>query len=144
MLCVEPRLRLAQPWHWPLLHWQPSRQVCLVWGLVGLWPGSPVPQVLPGVEVPGSRGFQLLPYTVILPESAGPTCANNCPFERTGPLRTKSRWEVPLHFTPGWHSGDAGVCLWAVHGAWSNGAAGVRSCGILRRLVWRWGVVSYG
>ena len=19
-------------------------------------------------------------------------------------------------FTPGWHSGDAGVCLWAVHG----------------------------
>ena len=20
-------------------------------------------------------------------------------------------------FTPGWHSGDAGVCLWAVHGA---------------------------
>ena len=26
-------------------------------------------------------------------------------------------YEVPLHFTPGWHSGDAGVCLWAVHGA---------------------------
>ena len=28
--------------------------------------------------------------------------------------------------------------------AWSNGAAGVHSCGILRRLEWRWGVVSYG
>ena len=27
--------------------------------------------------------------------------------------------------------------------AWSNGAAGVHSCGILRRLEWRWGVVSY-
>ena len=26
----------------------------------------------------------------------------------------------------------------------SNGAAGVHSCGILRRLEWRWGVVSYG
>ena len=25
--------------------------------------------------------------------------------------------EVPMHFTPGWHSGDAVVCLWAVHGA---------------------------
>ena len=24
---------------------------------------------------------------------------------------------VPLRFTPGWHSGDVGVCLWAVHGA---------------------------
>ena len=24
---------------------------------------------------------------------------------------------VPMRFTPGWHSGDAGVCLWAVHGA---------------------------
>ena len=35
---------------------------------------------------------------------------------RTGPLRTKSRCEVPMRFTPGWHSGDAGVCLWAVHG----------------------------
>ena len=22
-----------------------------------------------------------------------------------------------MRFTPGWHSGDAGVCLWAVHGA---------------------------
>ena len=22
-----------------------------------------------------------------------------------------------VRFTPGWHSGDAGVCLWAVHGA---------------------------
>ena len=32
-------------------------------------------------------------------------------------------------FTPGWHSGDAGVCLWEVHGA-----AGVHSCGTLRRL----------
>ena len=52
-----------------------------------------------------------------LPESAGPTCVNNCPFARTGPLRTKSRCEVPMRFTPGWHSGDAGVCLWAVHGA---------------------------
>ena len=31
--------------------------------------------------------------------------------------RTKSRCEVPMRFTPGWHSGDAGVCLWAVHGA---------------------------
>ena len=30
---------------------------------------------------------------------------------------TKSRCEVPMRFTPGWHSGDAGVCLWAVHGA---------------------------
>ena len=49
-----------------------------------------------------------------LPESAGPTCVNNCPFARTGPL---SRCEVPMRFTPGWHSGDAGVCLWAVHGA---------------------------
>ena len=29
----------------------------------------------------------------------------------------KSRCEVPMRFTPGWHSGDAGVCLWAVHGA---------------------------
>ena len=53
----------------------------------------------------------------LLPESAGPTCVNNCPFARTGPLRTKSRCEVPKRFTPGWHSGDAGVCLWAVHGA---------------------------
>ena len=52
-----------------------------------------------------------------LPESAGPTCVNNCPFARTGPLRTKSQCEVPMRFTPGWHSGDAGVCLWAVHGA---------------------------
>ena len=51
------------------------------------------------------------------PESAGPTCVNNCPFARTGPLRTKSRCGVPMRFTPGWHSGDAGVCLWAVHGA---------------------------
>ena len=76
-----------------------------------------------------------------LPESAGPTCVNNCPFARTGPLRTKSQCEVPMRFTPGWHSGDAGVCLWC---AWSNGAAGVHSCGILRRLEWRWGVVSYG
>ena len=50
-------------------------------------------------------------------ESAGPTCVNNCPLARTGPLRTKSRCEVPMRFTPGWHSGDAGVCLWAVHGA---------------------------
>ena len=24
---------------------------------------------------------------------------------------------IPRRFTPGWHSGDAGVCLWAVHGA---------------------------
>ena len=24
---------------------------------------------------------------------------------------------VPMRFTPGWHSGDAGVCLWAVQGA---------------------------
>ena len=40
-----------------------------------------------------------------LPESAGPTCVNICPCE------------VPMRFTPGWHSGDAGVCLWAVHGA---------------------------
>ena len=24
---------------------------------------------------------------------------------------------MALRFTPGWHSGDAGVCLWAVHGA---------------------------
>ena len=30
---------------------------------------------------------------------------------------TLSRCEVPMRFTPGWHSGDAGVCLWAVHGA---------------------------
>ena len=30
---------------------------------------------------------------------------------------TKSRREVPMRFTPGWYSGDAGVCLWAVHGA---------------------------
>ena len=56
-----------------------------------------------------------------LPESAGPTCrctcVNNCPFVRTGPLRTKSRCEISIRFTPGWHSGDAGVCLWAVHGA---------------------------
>ena len=52
-----------------------------------------------------------------LPESAGPTCVNNCPFAITGPLRTKSRCEVPMRFTPGWHSGDVGVCLWAVHGA---------------------------
>ena len=52
-----------------------------------------------------------------LPVSAGPTRASNCPFARTGPLRTKSRCEVPMRFTPGWHSGDAGVCLWAVHGA---------------------------
>ena len=59
----------------------------------------------------------LLFINVPLPESAGPTCANNCPFARTGPLRTKSRCEVPMRFTPGWHSGDAGVCLWAVHGA---------------------------
>ena len=22
-----------------------------------------------------------------------------------------------MQVTPGWHSGDAGVCLWAVHGA---------------------------
>ena len=50
-------------------------------------------------------------------EFAGPTCVNNCPFARTGPLRTKPRCEVPMRFTPGWHSGDAGVCLWAVHGA---------------------------
>ena len=35
----------------------------------------------------------------------------------SGPLRTKSQCEVPMRFTPGWHSGDAGVCLWAVHGA---------------------------
>ena len=28
--------------------------------------------------------------------------------------------------------------------AWSNGAAGVHSCGILSRLEWRWSVVSYG
>ena len=54
-----------------------------------------------------------------LPECAGPTCVNNCPFARTGPLRTKSRCEVPMRFTPGWHSGEAGVCLWAVQ----------RSCG---------------
>ena len=27
---------------------------------------------------------------------------------------------------------------------WSNGAAGVHSCGIMHRLEWRWGVVSYG
>ena len=38
-------------------------------------------------------------------------------FARTGPLRTKSRCKVPMRFTPGWHSGDAGVCLWAVYGA---------------------------
>ena len=37
--------------------------------------------------------------------------------ESAGPLRTKSRCEVPMRFTPGWHSGDVGVCLWAVHGA---------------------------
>ena len=42
---------------------------------------------------------------------------NTCPFARTGPLRTKSQCEVPMRFTPGWHSGDADVCLWAVHGA---------------------------
>ena len=72
-----------------------------------------------------------------LPESAGPTYANNCPFARTGPLRTKSRCEIPICFTQGWHSGDAGVCLWAVHGA--TGAADVHSCGILRRQEWRWG-----
>ena len=30
---------------------------------------------------------------------------------------TKSLCEVPLRFTPGWHSGDARVCLGAVHGA---------------------------
>ena len=36
-----------------------------------------------------------------LPESAGPTCVNNCPFARTGPLRTKSRCEVPMRFTRG-------------------------------------------
>ena len=29
----------------------------------------------------------------------------------------RSRCEVPMRFTQGWHSGDAGVCLWAVHGA---------------------------
>ena len=54
---------------------------------------------------------------VSLPESAGPTCVNNCPLENKGPLRTKSRCVVPICFTPGWHSCDAGVCLWAVHGA---------------------------
>ena len=40
-------------------------------------------------------------------------------------------------FTPGWHAGDAGACLWAVHGT-----AELRvfhSCGILHRLEWRWG-----
>ena len=29
----------------------------------------------------------------------------------------RSRCEVPMRVTSGWHSGDAGVCLWAVHGA---------------------------
>ena len=36
----------------------------------------------------------------------------------------------PCIFTPGWHSGDAGV--------WSNGAVGVHSCGIMCCLEWRW------
>ena len=34
--------------------------------------------------------------------------------------------------------------LLQLNSAWSNGAAGVHSCGILRCLEWRWGVVSYG
>ena len=32
-------------------------------------------------------------------------------------IHTHIYTEVPMRFTPGWHSGDAGVCLWAVHGA---------------------------
>ena len=60
-----------------------------------------------------------------LPESAGPTCVNTCPFARTGPLRTKSRCEDPMRFTPGWYSGDAGVCLVftvvALCAAWNGG-----------------------
>ena len=47
----------------------------------------------------------------------------------------KARCEVPLRFTPGWHSGDAGVCLWAVQGATE---LRVHSCGILRLAVEPW------
>ena len=39
----------------------------------------------------------------------------------------------------GWYSGDVGVCLWAVHGATE-----LRVFTVVRRLEWRWGVVSYG
>ena len=39
-----------------------------------------------------------------------------------------------MRLAAGWHSGDAGVCLGS---AWSNGAAGAHSCGILRLPEWR-------
>ena len=51
-----------------------------------------------------------------LPKSAGPTSVNNCPFARTGPLRTKSRCEAPMRFRGGTQVMPV-VCLWAMHGA---------------------------
>ena len=40
---------------------------------------------------------------------------------------------VPLHFSGGWHSGDAGV-LMLLGSAWSNGAAGVHTGGMMCRI----------
>ena len=39
------------------------------------------------------------------------------------------------------HNNRTGWCM-PLGSAWSNGAAGVHSCGILRRLEWRWGATA--
>ena len=48
-----------------------------------------------------------------LPESAGLNHMSIAPCQ-DWPL---DQCEVPLCFAGRWHSGDAGICLWAVHGA---------------------------
>ena len=58
--------------------------------------------------------------------STAPPSPNHCPIGMPASIQSVHTLQLhycsnnnltPKRFTPGWHSGDAGVCLWAVHGA---------------------------
>ena len=61
---------------------------------------------------------------------------DTCPFERSGPSRTESRCEVPMHFTLGWQPGDTAS---GQRTEQRINRTTVFTVVILRHLEWRWG-----